>query len=282
MITSEILEACGLGGADTRPVPGGDINSAFCARHRGADYFIKVNDAALYPAMFLKEANALKVLKATTSLCVPEVISSGEANGKQYLVLSWLEAGTAHKDFWQYFGQGLADLHRQTQNNFGWMEDNYIGSLHQSNSAADSWSEFYAGQRLLPLIKKLYDKRQMSKGDSQLAEKLCCRLDDLFPEERPALLHGDLWSGNFMISDKGPAIYDPAAYYGHREMDLGMSLLFGGFAAQFYEAYEQAWPPEKGWRQRVPLTQLYPLLVHACLFGSAYAERAGGMIRKFA
>lgn len=281
MLPSSLLASCGLEGFACKSVHGGDINQTFCLTRNKERYFMKLNDARRYPRMLEKEANALTFMKGKTQLCIPDVIMAGEADGMQYLVLEWLEAHNKSKNFWKNFGEGLVTLHRQTQDSFGWTEDNYVGSLHQSNLPASTWSLFYAGQRILPLVKQLCVNGHMTSQDMQLSEKLCDRLDGLFPKEPPALLHGDLWSGNFMPCTKGPAIYDPAIYYGHREMDLGMSLLFGGFADEFYDVYENAWPLEKGWRQRIPLTQLYPLLVHACLFGGHYIETARTVIRKF-
>ncbi|MCE3259411.1 MAG: hypothetical protein K0S12_1052, partial [Bacteroidetes bacterium] len=121
-----------------------------------------------------------------------------------------------------------------------------------------------------------------TKSDLTHAEKLCAKLPDLFPEETPSLLHGDLWSGNFMVSASGQAcIYDPAVYYGHREMDLGMTKLFGGFDNEFYSAYEETYPLEKNWRERLLLTQLYPVLVHAVLFGGGYADSARRTMRMY-
>ena len=118
-------------------------------------------------------------------------------------------------------------MHKKQQEHFGWEEDNYIGSLEQSNTPMDTWPEFYANARILPLVKKLFDSGSYTSKDTLIAESLCKKLPTLFPEEAPSLLHGDLWAGNFMILPNGNAgLYDPAVYCGHREMDLGMTLLF--------------------------------------------------------
>jgi fructosamine-3-kinase len=275
------LEALGFKDFNCKPVHGGDINQTYRLSCGNENYFMKINNAKLYPGMFEKEANALKILQSKSRLVVPEVVKVGEMEETQYLVLEWLDVSEKGKNFWKHFGEGLAALHQQSEDHFGWTEDNYIGSLHQANKWSDRWSDFYTEQRVLPLVKKLHNKGHMTKEDVVRAERLCKRLDDIFPVEPPALLHGDLWNGNFTSCGKGPSIYDPASYYGHREMDLGMTLLFGGFANEFYEAYDQSWPLEKNWRSRVPLTQLYPLLVHACLFGGHYISEAGRIIRQF-
>jgi fructosamine-3-kinase len=124
-------------------------------------------------------------------------------------------------------------------------------------------------------VKQLSDARTFSKKDVELAEIVCNNMDDLFPAEPPSLLHGDLWSGNYMVASHGKAaMYDPAVYYGHREMDIGMTRLFGGFDQKFYSAYQETYPLQPGWQQRVELTQLYPVLVHAILFGGHYVSDA--------
>jgi fructosamine-3-kinase len=136
------------------------------------------------------------------------------------------------------------------------------------------------------LVQRLFNNGDLSKVDISNAEKLCTRLIEVFPIEPPALLHGDLWAGNFMavksnsnsVADVVPAIYDPAVYFGHREMDIGMSMLFGGFDSSFYEAYHSFYPLEKNWRQRIRLTQLYPLLVHAILFGGGYISQCKSIL----
>jgi protein-ribulosamine 3-kinase len=256
-------------------VSGGDINQAFCLHATTKKYFLKVNSAASFPGMFEKEAKGLKVLSENCSLQIPNVIKHGTVNGEQYLLLEWAERGIPGKNFWEDFGTALAELHKKAQAYFGFGEDNFIGSLHQSNKKHDSWPKFYAEERILPLTNKLgFDKK--------LVEDFCSKLENIFPKETPSLLHGDLWSGNFMCASNGKAcIYDPAVYYGHREMDLGMTKLFGGLDKKFYEAYNETHPLEKNWEKRIPITQLYPLLVHAVLFGGSYIESAKEIIGKY-
>ena len=278
-----IFEQCRLSVDHYHSVAGGDINEAFCLYTKQGKFFFKFNSAALYPRMFEMEAAGLETLAKTAFLKVPTVVALGEASEHQFLLMEWLEKGVMSPGFWKSFGHGLAELHQQTGSYFGWHSDNFIGSLRQINTPSSTWAAFYGEWRLIPLAKRLYDTGAFSNDDIRLLEQVCKNLSLLFPEERPALLHGDLWSGNFMIEQSGvPAIFDPAVYFGHREMDLGMTRLFGGFDPLFYEAYNERFPLEKGWEKRVTLTQLYPLLVHAILFGGNYVESARQVIKNFA
>jgi fructosamine-3-kinase len=281
MLSEKIIEACGPRVERYTRVSGGDINEAYCIFTAGKKYFLKVNSASEFPDMFEKEANGLRALSENCHLHIPQVIKNGVAENEQFLLLEWIEGGPGNKNLWEDFGNGLAKLHMKKQESFGWKENNYIGSLVQINEPKNSWTEFYAQHRILPLVKQVFDSGMFTTKEVKDAELLCTRLDRLFPKEHPSLLHGDLWSGNFMCSTEGPAIFDPSVYCGHREMDLGMSKLFGGFDTEFYEAYHQTYPLEKDWQKRIPLTQLYPLLVHAVLFGGGYAASAANIIRSF-
>lgn len=287
-----IFDHCGLAITHYEPVHGGDISQSYRLHSPDAKYFLKVNNAKLYPRMFEKEANGLNALqnaielpafKKLTTLTIPRVIRHGIIDQQQYLLLEWIEPGRPRGDCWENFGATLAMIHKQPQPYFGWPEDNYIGSLPQYNDKHDSWHSFYSECRIMPLLKMLQDTGAFGQQDVSNAASLCKKVNQFFPAEPPALLHGDLWSGNFMTTIHGnAAIYDPAVYYGHREMDIGMTKLFGGFDSQFYQAYNDIYPLEKGWLQRLPLTQLYPLLVHAVLFGGHYISQAREIINRFA
>ena len=134
----------------------------------------------------------------------------------------------------------------------------------------------------MPLVQVLFNAGAFSKQDIAVAETLCRKICQRFPQEAPSLLHGDLWAGNFMITSSGDAaIFDPSVYYGHREMDIGMAKLFGGFDQRFYDGYNSIYPLEKDWLQRLPLTQLYPILVHAVLFGGHYISTAREIMKRF-
>lgn len=261
-------------------VHGGDISAAYKVTSKDAAYFLKLNDNASLPGMFLKEADGLHAISALSSANAPAVIAAGDDGFTQYLLLSWIEEQQPTVNFWEKFGGSLAAMHRCTNASFGWHTSNYIGSLPQQNTFLNTWEEFFITCRIEPMLKRLADEKKFLPADLKQCEAFAQRINHLFPKEPPALLHGDLWAGNFITAANDiPVLIDPAVYFGHREMDIGMSRLFGGFPGKFYDAYHEAYPLEKGWRQRVRLAQLYPLLVHAVLFGGSYVQQARLIIK---
>lgn len=137
-------------------------------------------------------------------------------------------------------------------------------------------------ERLQPLVKLAYDSGLLDGQDARRMEILYKKLPEILPVEPPSLIHGDLWSGNYMVGNDGnPCIIDPAVYYGHREMDIAMSKLFGGFSPEFYRAYNEEYPMVKGWEKRVELNQLYPLLVHVNLFGEGYNRQVRQILKDY-
>ncbi|MES2702896.1 MAG: fructosamine kinase family protein [Bacteroidota bacterium] len=279
MLIHTIAEDCGIQIGRYERVPGGDINHAYCLHSNGTRYFLKINDELRYPQMFAKETSGLAAIRDAFRQKVPAVIKHGAVEGTQYLLLEWLEPGTPRHGFWERFGRAIAEMHRVEQPFFGWEEDNFIGSLIQTNGRHADWPTFYAQCRILPLVYRIAETGGFTPKDVKAAEKLCSKLGELYPPEQPSLLHGDLWSGNFVATaDGSAAIYDPAVYYGHREMDIAMTRLFGGFPEEFYSAYNTVYPLAHGWEQRMSLSQLYPLLVHAVLFGGRYVDSVRGII----
>jgi protein-ribulosamine 3-kinase len=264
-----------------RSAGGGSINAAYSFASAKSRYFLKVNEAGKYPGMFATEASGLSLLAEASTLTVPGVLLCEQVGREQLLVLSFLEAAPETPFFQHDLGKGLAGLHKNSSEKFGLDHANYIGSLPQDNTRTDSWNEFFVCRRIEPLLKLSIDSGRFNANVRRNFEAFFKKLDELFPKERPALLHGDLWSGNKMNTVSGPAIFDPAVYYGHREADLAMSCLFGGFSADFYRGYEEDFPLEKGWRGRVELFNLYPLLVHTVLFGGGYASDVLAVIKKF-
>ncbi|WP_143307287.1 fructosamine kinase family protein [Chitinophaga vietnamensis] len=267
---------------ESKSVRGGDINETFRIATNEGYFFLKMNDAARFPDMFAQEFAGLKMLRAAQALTVPEPLAYGVAGGKAFLLMEYLTKGNAVADFWENFASLLVKQHQVTQAHFGAPAPNYIGSLKQYNTPYSSWPVFYAFNRLMPLTRMAYDQRLIEGSAVRQMEHLCKRLPQLFPGEAPALLHGDLWSGNFMVGANGKAcVYDPAAYFGHREMDLAMARLFGGFDTRFYYAYQSLWPLQPGWQQRIGVCQLYPLLVHTILFGGNYYSSIREVLQAF-
>ena len=281
-VFKNIFKDCGLNVERYERVHGGDINSAYCLFTPTGKYFLKLNDKNKYPLMFAREANGLDKLREYCKLKIPEVIKEGSRNDQQYLLLEWMEKGSPQKDMWENFGNTLAMMHKQPQQYFGSSEDNYIGSLDQNNDQHDEWHFFYTECRIKPLVKKLFDAGDLSATDIRDADLFCNNLGTIFPSDPPSLLHGDLWAGNYMIISTGyAAIFDPAVYCSHREMDIGMTKLFGGFDQRFYDAYNETYPLKKEWEKRLPITQLYPLLVHAVLFGGHYISEVKHVFSAF-
>lgn len=254
------------------PVHGGDINRAFRLETMRRRYFVKTNEAPAALTMFLGESDGLeRILKATAPAHAPRPFMAGHAAGEAFLLMTWIEAGDKQQPGAQEaLGRLLATLHQNRAHRFGFKHDNYIGTLAQSNATAADWTAFFIEQRLK---KQLALARHRLEGTGLLArfDQLFARLADLYPEERPSLVHGDLWSGNYLVDTAcQPVLIDPAIYYGHREVDIAMTRLFGGFSERFYAAYHEVLPLETGWEHRVALWNLYPLLVHLNLFGEAY------------
>ena len=253
------------------PVGGGSISTAMKATLEGGEsIFAKVSPQT--KDMFFKEANGLLELAKASAIKVPRIFFVDE----EILILEYLSSSSASdkKKFFEEFGRQFARLHRFTSGSFGFTEDNYIGSTPQKNMPrSSSWRNFYLSHRL-QIQFRLAEKN--GYADSRLAAlfgALERRIDDLIPDdgELPCLLHGDLWQGNFLcIGDNMPVVVDPAVYYGHREADLAMTLLFGGFGDSFYSAYREAWPLNPGWQRRMELYKLYHLFNHLNLFGEGY------------
>ena len=263
-------------------IGGGSIYSALKVETNKGIFFVKHNSKHLYPAMFEKEALGLKLLHESDAIEVPEVITFDNVGDDSFLVLKFIKSGNKPTDFWDLFAKNLAALHKNTNKNFGFNHDNYIGSLKQFNDWENTWSDFFREQRLDVQLKMAHDSALLNSSIVSAFERFYKRIDDIFPNEQPSLVHGDLWGGNFMVGEKGePIIIDPAVYFGHREMDLAMSQLFGGFSSEFYTSYNKYFPLEKGWQKRMDYCNLYPLLVHVNLFGGHYINAVKSIISKF-
>ena len=257
---------------------GGDINDAFdVTLADGRRVFVKTHDEA-DPRMFACEARGLEWLRAAEAIRIPRVLAYGK-DDVGFLVLEHIASAARASDYDEQLGRGLAALHRSGDDQFGFAEPNFIGSLTQENTFADTWPEFYATRRLEPQVRMAIDRGIAPASWRRGFDRLFAMMEDLAgPPEPPARLHGDLWSGNVMVADDGaPCLIDPAVYAGHREVDLAMLRLFGGMNARTLAAYHEAAPLAEDHAERVGLYQLYPLLVHVNLFGGSYVasvERA--------
>lgn len=266
-------------------VRGGDIHRAHrLTSDRGERLFLKSNENAPL-AMFEREADGLDWLAETGALRVPRVIQvsdSREGIGSSWLLLEWLEPEAPRADYDELLGHGLAALHSCGAPAVGGSASNYIGTLPQSNRARASWAEFYALERLSPQVERAVTRgcgpARWRARFSRLIEALPAFLGE---EEAPSRLHGDLWSGNVLAGPGGaPCLIDPACYAGHREVDLAMMQLFGGFSGRVFSAYDSVLPRSPGASDRVPLYQLYPLLVHVNLFGGSYVSMVDAALTK--
>lgn len=256
------------------PVGGGDISAAWRLRAEHRDVFLKTGRVASLE-MFTAEADGLAELAKAKAVRVPEVLAVGHTVDTAFLALEWLPFGRPDVNIERLFGERLAALHRITATRFGWHRDNTIGLTLQHNAWSTDWVAFFQEHRLgyqLRLAAKQGFDGDLQKQGRHLLKRLPSFFDDYEPI--PSLLHGDLWGGNWSSSGGQPVIFDPAVYYGDRETDLAMTRLFGGFGGAFYEAYESAWPLAPGNRERQQLYQLYHVLNHLNLFGSAYLGRA--------
>jgi len=263
-------------------IGGGDINEAQRLDTAQGHFFVKLNDSSVALDMFEKEAKGLQLLATSGLFKIPKVIATGKVSSKAYLLMEHVDKGLRDRHFWQNFGTALANMHRQTQANFGLDHDNYIGILPQRNQPQNTWTAFYSEQRLQPQLQLALQQNRMTTADEKTFQRLYARLAELCPDEAPALTHGDLWSGNFMSAPPNmPVLIDPAVAYTHREMDLAMTRLFGGFDALFYQTYEEVFPLTKGFEQRLEVYQLYYLMVHVNLFGGSYVQSVRQILKRF-
>lgn len=266
------------------PLGGGCINHAVKLDTTAGDYFLKWHATA--PSdIFVKEGAGLEEMRSVDNLylSIPKVIWSKEADEwPGLLLIEYLADPTNHAGYDEKLGRGIAVLHRKTAAAYGFHHSNYCGNTLQDNTWTNSWSEFYAYRRIDALVKQL----MVSRGLPTEEQKLYARLIDKMPQllshsTTPSLIHGDLWSGNYMYTAEGPALIDPACYYADREMELGMMQLFGGFSTEVWDAYQDEFPLPEGWQQRVPLYQLYHVLNHYLLFGGSYGMQALNIAKQY-
>ncbi|MBD2346504.1 fructosamine kinase family protein [Anabaena subtropica] len=262
-----------------RSVSGGCINQGYAVSDGTLTYFVKLNQASQV-AMFEAEALGLKQMLATNSIRVPKPICWGTADNSGYIVLEWLEMGSGNTTSWEQMGRKLAKMHKATnQQGYGWDINNTIGSTPQINTWKADWTEFYAQHRL----GYQFQLARRRGGSFPKQDELLAALPELLAEHevQPSLVHGDLWGGNAGCTVSGePVIFDPATYFGDREVDIAMTELFGGFPAAFYKGYNQEFPLDAGYEGRKTIYNLYHILNHFNLFGGGYTSQANRMIEQ--
>ncbi len=261
------------------PVSGGDINDAFKVVTENNTFFAKVNSNPVAKDMFEKEALGLKLMKDKAQINVPEVVSTGTIENKSFLLLNWIEQGKSTPQTNENIARQLSKLHKTSNDFFGLYHDNYIGTLFQNNAKNKNWLEFYFSNRIEYQLRLAIDSNLMQKKYINKTERMFSKIEADYPDVVPSLLHGDLWSGNYMIDDMGKAVFiDPAVYYGYREMDIAMMKLFGGFSSEVFTIYDQLFPLDHEWQSRIRFHQLYYILVHVNLFGGGYVSSAQNII----
>lgn len=262
-----------------RAVGGGCINQGYAVSDDNRTYFVKLNQASQV-AMFEAEALGLQQMLETATIRVPKPIAWGVASGSAYIVLEWLELGRGgNNQLWEQMGRQLAALHSHSSSKaFGWEQNNTIGSTPQINTWTADWAEFYAQHRL----GYQFQLARRQGGHFPQQEKLLAAIPQLLARQpQPSLVHGDLWGGNAAFTATGePVIFDPATYFGDREVDIAMTELFGGFPAAFYRGYNEVFPLDPGYEQRKLLYNLYHILNHFNIFGGSYESQANRMIQQ--
>jgi protein-ribulosamine 3-kinase len=274
-IKNKVEQTIGSKVIDSRPLSGGCINNAMkITSEKGESFFLKINDPG---RMFICEANGLNELRKAAAINVPEVYCYGE----DFILTQFVEQGRYPKNFYEQFGYQFALLHNYTSEDFGFFEDNFIGSTPQLNIPSQdekkNWVKFFFNKRLLYQF-KLAEKNGYADYDFRSSFSIIESRIDLIlegSENMASVMHGDLWGGNFICSTKGEVyLIDPAVYYGNREADIAMTKLFGSFNKEFYTYYQQTFPLPPGWEYRENIYKLYHVINHLNLFGRGYYDQA--------
>jgi protein-ribulosamine 3-kinase len=291
LIPSEVLESIRLKLSailadtvkikNTAALAGGCIHHASKLQTTNGDFFLKWNKTGEFDN-FSVEAKNLKLLSTTRTVNVPDFICVEKTANYCYIILKFIEPAKKQTDFWENFGKNLALLHRNTSPKYGLEYNNFIGALPQSNKFTSDWISFFINERLEKQLKLAWKNKLFDLTISKKFEALYKKLGTIFPLEKPALIHGDLWGGNYTAGGDGYAsLFDPAVYFGHREIELAFTKLFGSFDQRFYDSYQEAFPLEPGFETRADVYNLYPLLVHVNLFGTSYMKQVNSILERF-
>lgn len=261
---------------------GGCINNAMKLHTTEGNYFIKWQ-TDIPEDMFHKEAEGLKLLAKAGSIKIPKVYAYGKLEGKYYLLLEYIESSSPNKNYWESLGVSLAEQHlSNTSSSYGLDHNNYIGKLPQPNEVHGDWIHFFIHNRLEYQLTLAIKNHMVSNDFVRRYRQFYNRLPDLLPVDKPALIHGDMWSGNVMVGNDGMAcLIDPAVYYGHREIELAFTQMFGGFNPNFYKSYQERYPLDPGFDERVEIYNIYPHMVHVNLFGQSYLSGVEQVLRRY-
>ncbi len=263
-------------------VHGGDISKSYRIDTSNDSFFLKCNRSKPTKNIFQAEVCGLQLIRKTNTIKTPKVLACDTFQNESFLLMEFIRSKSPSSEDFKNLGQQLANLHKCTADYFGLDQDNLIGSLHQSNHTEASWVDFYVNERLLPQLKIAKEKNLLSKTECPEIQDLKRHLEYFFTDIKPSLLHGDLWHGNYLISNEGtPYLIDPAVYYGHHEVDIAMTKLFGGFGESFYQAHNTVFKQDKNTSARIEIYQLYYLLVHLNLFGSSYYDAVSSILQKY-
>jgi fructosamine-3-kinase len=278
---NEIASKLGASLVRATALSGGDVAVAYCLElGDGRRVFAKTH-ASPPPLAFTTEAASLSLLRESRALLIPEIIDVSDS--PPFLALEWIEEGRANSETERELGKSLAKLHATGLPSFGREDQRTTGSRGLPNQPCDAWADFYSERRLLPLAAIASDSAALPSRNIAELEQIAARLSDIGgPVEPPARLHGDLWAGNRLVGSDGRSwLIDPAVHGGHREFDLAMMRLFGGFGDACFSAYQEDFPLAKGWEQRIALHQLAPLVVHAIKFGGGYVRAVDEALRQY-
>lgn len=265
-----------------QPIGGGCINDCYKLLTTQRSFFCKINSASKFPHLFEREVDGLQQLSVPNVIKTPSVIDYFIYNDHQVLLLEWIAPGEKTMEFWSLLGEQLALLHRTQASSFGLEKDNYMGSIIQKNKLTHTWTSFFIENRIQPSLEKSIQQNLVTAGLRKKIENIYPKIAEIFNEEPPSLLHGDLWNGNLMAdNNSNPVLIDPAVYYGHRSVDLGMTILFGGFHQRFYDTYHYHYPLPPNHEEQWKISNLYPLFIHLILFGKAYLPQIESTVTEF-
>lgn len=267
---------------EIQPTSGGCINNSVRLVTNQGSYFLKWNDT-IPDDMFQKEMKGLQLLRDTHEIQIPEVIAHGKLVDRNYILLEYIDAAPKALDYWSHFGRALASLHKNHRSDrYGLDHHNYIGKLPQPNTRNLNWVDFFIDQRLEFQLTLALRNQLVDSSFAKRYRAFYKLLPTLLPAEPPSLLHGDLWSGNVMPGMDGKVcLIDPAVYYGHREIELAFTQMFGGFGPDFYDAYNEVYPLEPGYDKRVAIYNIYPSMVHVNLFGISYLSGVNRVLQNY-